>query len=59
MHFTPTSAFWINQVERFFGLTTHERIRCGVFKKVTEFEAAVVEYLEHHNGQPKAFVWTA
>ena len=32
MHFTPTSASWLSQVERFFGLITSDQIRCGVFK---------------------------
>ncbi len=40
MHFTPTSASWLNQVERFFGLITGDRIRCGVFTSVAELEAA-------------------
>ena len=58
MHFTPTSASWLNQVERFFGLITGDRIRCGVFKSVAELEAAIQDYLEHHNANPKPFVWT-
>jgi transposase len=40
LHFTPTSASWLNQVERFFGLITHDRIRRGVFTSVPELEAA-------------------
>ena len=59
MHFTPTSASWINQVERFFGLITDERIRRGVFKSVAELVAAIRQYLEHHNADPKPFVWRA
>ena len=59
MHFTPTSASWINQVERFFGLITEDRIRCGVFKSVAELVAAIQQYLENHNADPKPFVWTA
>lgn len=59
MHFTPTSASWLNQVERFFGLITEDRIRRGVFKSVGELEAAIQDYLEHHNAEPKPFVWTA
>ena len=59
MHFTPTSASWINQVERFFGLITEDRIRCGVFGSVAELETAIQQYLEHHNANPKPFVWTA
>jgi transposase len=59
MHFTPTSASWINQVERFFGLITEDRIRRGVFKSVTELQAAIQQYLEQHNTHAKPFVWTA
>src|SRR5277367_5961891 len=58
LHFTPTSASWLNQVERFFGLITQERIRRGVFTSVPELEAAIHDYLEHHNADPKPFVWT-
>jgi transposase len=59
MHFTPTSASWLNQVERFFGLITEDRIRCGVFKSVAELEAAIQQYLDQYNADPKPFVWTA
>lgn len=59
MHFTPTSASWLNQVERFFGRITQERIRRGVFKSVAELEAAIQQYLDHHNEGSKPFVWTA
>jgi len=58
MHFTPTSASWLNQVERFFGLITGDRIRCGVFKSVAELETAIYDYLDQHNVDPKPFVWT-
>ncbi len=59
MHFTPTSASWLNQIERFFGLITSDRIRCGVFRSLAELEAAIQDYLDHHNADPKPFVWTA
>jgi transposase len=58
MHFTPTSASWLNQVERFFGLT-EDRIRCGVFNSVAQLEALIQQYLENHNAHPKPFIWTA
>ena len=58
-HFTPTSASWINQVERFFGLITDEAIRRGVFHSVADLEAAIESYLAQHNANPKPFVWTA
>jgi hypothetical protein len=57
MHFTPTSASWLNQAERFFGLITEDRIRRGVFKSVSELEAAIQDYLKHHNADPRPFVW--
>ena len=59
LHFTPTSASWINQVERFFGLITEETIRRGVFRSVADLNETIEHYLEHHNADPKPFVWTA
>jgi len=59
MHFTPTSASWLNQVERFFGAITAARIRRGAFTSVRQLEAAIRDYLEHHNADPKPFIWTA
>ena len=58
MHFTPTSASWLNMVERFFRDITTERIRRGVFTSVPELEAAIDEYVAHHNVNPKPFIWT-
>ena len=58
LHFTPTSASWLNMVERFFGLVTEDRIRCGVFKSVAELQTTIMDYLHHHNADPKPFVWT-
>jgi transposase len=53
MHFTPTSASWLNQVERFFGRITDKHIRRGVFKSVGELESAIMDYLNQHNAQPR------
>ena len=58
LHFTPTSASWLNMVERFFAEITRQRIRRGVFKSVAELETAIMAYLDHHNANPKPFVWT-
>jgi transposase len=58
LHFTPTSASWLNMVERFFAEITRNRIRRGVFKSVAELKLAIMEYLENHNANPKPFVWT-
>jgi len=58
MHFTPTSASWLNMVERFFRDITTERLRRGVFTSVPELVAAIDEYVAHHNTNPKPFIWT-
>jgi len=59
LHFTPTSSSWLNRVERWFGKLTDKRIRRGTFFSVEELEAAIDEYLEENNKQPKPFAWTA
>jgi transposase len=59
LHFTPTSASWLNQVERFFAAITEDRIRRGVFTSVPQLERAIADYLTEHNENPKPFVWTA
>lgn len=59
LHFTPTSGSWLNQVERFFAEITEKRIRRGAFRSVPALEAAILEYLAHHNENPRPFVWTA
>ena len=59
MHFTPTSASWLNMVERFFRDITDNSIRRGVFSSVAELEAAIHDYIATHNANPKPFIWTA
>jgi transposase len=58
MHFTPTSASWLNMVERFFRDLATERLRRGVFTSVAELIAAIDAYIAHHNTNPKPFIWT-
>ena len=59
MHFTPTSCSWLNMVERFFRDLTENRLRRGVFRSVEELIEAIGEYIDHHNEDPKPFIWTA
>ena len=59
VHFTPTSASWLNMVERFFRDISERRLRHGVFRSVDELVDAVTEYVAHHNEDPKPFIWTA
>jgi len=58
MHFTPTSASWLNMVERFFRDISEKRLRRGVFTSVQELVTAIDEYVAHHNTSPKPFIWT-
>jgi transposase len=58
-HFTPTSASWLNMVERFFRDITDKAIRRGVFHNVPDLITAIENYIEVHNSDPKPFVWTA
>lgn len=58
LHFTPTSASWLNLVERWFAEITRKRIRRGVFKSVPDLVAVIEEFIRLHNQTPKPFVWT-
>lgn len=57
LHFTPTSASWLNLVERFFAEITARRIRRNSYSSVDDLEAAIYDYLLNHNAKPKPFVW--
>lgn len=58
VHFTPTYGSWLNLVERWFAEITNKRIRRGIFRSVKALEAAIREYIDVHNEDPKPFVWS-
>ena len=58
VHFTPTSASWINQVERWFATLTQSCIRRGTHRSTLQLKQAIEKYIELHNEAPKPFVWT-
>lgn len=58
-HFTPTSASWLNMVERFFRDLTDKSVRRGVFRSVEELTEAIEAHIKAHNTAPKPFIWTA
>lgn len=58
VHLTPTSASWINQVERFFADLTERQIRRGVHRSTAELEADISDYINTVNADPKPFRWT-
>jgi transposase len=57
LHFTPTSASWLNLVERWFALLTEKQIRRGVHRTTKELESAIRTFIQHHNKDPKPFIW--
>ena len=58
VHYTPTSASWINQVERFFALLTEKQLRRGVHRSTKDLEAAILGYIDTVNADPKPLRWT-
>ena len=58
-HFTPTSASWLNMVERFFSELTQRQLRRLAVTSVDELIAAITRYIDHRNEHPTPFVWTA
>ena len=58
LHFTPTSASWLNLVERWFALLSERQIKRGTHRSTIELERAIREFVNIHNDEPKPFVWT-
>ena len=58
VHFTPTSASWINLVERWFAALTEKQIRRGTHRSLRELETAIKRYLAVTNESPRPFVWS-
>jgi transposase len=58
VHFTPTSASWLNQVERWFATLTDKQIRRGTHRSTRQLEDAIRAYLKINNTEPKPFIWT-
>jgi putative transposase len=59
VHFTPTYASWLNQVERWFGLITQRAIRRGSFRTVRELVQRIERFVAHYNATACPFAWTA
>jgi len=59
MHFTPTSASWLNIIERFFRDLTTKRLRRAAFMSVGELKSAIQAYIDEHNRNPEPFIWSA
>jgi transposase len=59
IHFIPTSSSWLNLVERWFRDITDKRIRREAFRSVPQLIETIMDYINHHNQNPKTFAWTA
>jgi transposase len=57
VHFTPTSASWLNLVERFFAELTEKQIKRGAHRSVHELKSAITNYIEKRNAEPQPFIW--
>lgn len=57
VHFTPTSASWLNQVERWFSTLTTQYLRRSTHRSTQALEKAIKQYLTSYNHDPKPFVW--
>jgi transposase len=58
LHFTPTSASWLNMVEAWFGILTRQSVRRGSFPTVKALVKHIGNYIDHWNENPTPFVWT-
>ena len=58
-HFVPTSASWLNLIERWFAEITRKRIRRGTFRSVPDLSRAIKGDVTHHNRHAEPFLWTA
>ena len=59
IHFIPTYASWLNQVEIWFHLITQKAIRRGSFTSVTQLQERIRHFTDHYNPDARPFVWTA
>lgn len=59
LHFTPTGASWMNQIEIWNGIITRTLIRRGTFVSVTALNRAIESFVAHWNDTGAPFVWTA
>ena len=59
VHYTPTYASWLNQVERWFGLITQKAIRRGSFSSVKELIAKIEQFVAAYDKTKAPFQWTA
>jgi transposase len=58
VHFMPTSASWLNQIERWFATLTERYLRRGTHRSTRQLEDAIRYYLDGYNANPRPFNWS-
>jgi transposase len=58
LHFTPTSASWLNLVERWFGELTTKKLQRGTHRSVRELNTDIRAWIQTWNDNPRPYVWT-
>jgi hypothetical protein len=58
LHFTPTSASWLYQVERWFAKLRRRRLDRGVLCSLDELTCALEQWIEFWNANARPFKWT-
>jgi len=59
VHYTPTYASWLNQVEIWFNIITQRAIRRGTFRNVQSLIAKIEQFVSQYNRTSHPFTWTA
>ena len=59
IHYTPTYASWLNQVERWFAILTSRAIRRGSFASAKDLVARITAFVAAYNTRSQPFTWTA
>jgi putative transposase len=59
IHYTPTYASWLNQVEIWFNIITQKAIRRGTFRSVKDLVSKIDRFVKQYNKETHPFVWTA
>jgi transposase len=58
LHFTPTYASWLNQIELWFSKMERDLIARGIFRSVGDLRRKIMRYIRFHNGRARPIRWT-
>jgi len=58
LHFTPTHASWLNQIELWFSILSRKLIKRGIFNSKKELVESIMSFIGQYNKEAKPFRWT-